>query len=75
MLTLQLKVHQVHKSTRYLHLSHTTFSMFIYPLNNIYPQQFIHKFILAHKDTSVTTLFTHFSNLSLTLDSSAQGPK
>ena len=43
--TSQHKVHQVHKSTRYFHQSHTTFPQFVHLLNNIYPKHFLHVFL------------------------------
>ena len=45
MFTSQHKVHQVHKSTRYFHQSHTTFPQFIHLLNSIYPKQILHVFL------------------------------
>ena len=45
MFTSQHKVHQVHKSTRYFHQSHTIFPQFIHLLNSIYPKQMLHVFL------------------------------
>ena len=45
MFTSQHKVHQVQKSTRYFHQSHTTFPQFIHLLNSIYPKHFLHVFL------------------------------